>query len=239
MNFLSRTEVPWLFLVPVAAAVTMSVVGGLLTLLTGLLVLINMHVFGYADNRRAVEYNECHHEAVYYHGDLVGHVTLENRGNDAANAPKKVPYLTITAENNWKCGFIQGYKLGEQGDQILSKLKRMYGGIRLARFVGYHIPVWGDDALTRRFKQSIPPQLKEEMEGEVVGHNQWAKKMGRPLINFNDLMMLHMLPDLHNIKGLDLTADLLSTHLTHRFINRPGFLTPASRSDLPEQSIYI
>ena len=31
----------------------------------------------------------------------------------------------------------------------------------------------------------------------------------------------------------------LLTHLTHRFINRPGFLTPASRSDLPEQSIYI
>lgn len=29
------------------------------------------------------------------------------------------------------------------------------------------------------------------------------------------------------------------THLTHGFVNRPCFLTPASRSGLPEQLIYI
>ena len=31
----------------------------------------------------------------------------------------------------------------------------------------------------------------------------------------------------------------LFSHLTHGFVNRPCFLTPASRSGLPEQSIYI
>lgn len=31
----------------------------------------------------------------------------------------------------------------------------------------------------------------------------------------------------------------LITHLTHGLINKPCFLTPASRSDLPEQLIYI
>ena len=34
-------------------------------------------------------------------------------------------------------------------------------------------------------------------------------------------------------------VSLLRTHLTHGFVNRPCFLTPASRSGLPEQSIYI
>ena len=33
--------------------------------------------------------------------------------------------------------------------------------------------------------------------------------------------------------------DNIFTHLTHGFVNRPCFLTPASRSGLPEQSIYI
>ena len=205
---------PWLLALPLAASISMAVVGGLFTLITTLFLVINTHVFGYPNTKQAAEYTTCEREAIYYQEELMGHATLEYQGDDPLNASKKIPYLTIEAEDNHKSGYIQGIKLASQADELLSKLKRIYSVVRLARVLGYQMPEWGSETMTDRFKQSIPPHLKEEMAGMVLGHNEWAAKNGRPLIDFNDLMMLQMLPDIHNIKGLSLTAELLSSGCT-------------------------
>lgn len=206
---------PWFLPVALGLAIGLTVLGGFVTLLTGLALYIDAHIFGWDKSGAVKEYEEVNDEPLYNEeNELMGNVTLNYREADAANPHQSMPYLTINAENHYKCGYIQGYKLAAQGDHMLSKLKRIYSFIRVLNIFGYNVPSWGDDAFIQPFYSPLPEYLKEELQGVLNGHNHWAKSKGKAPITLGDLMMLHMMPDIHNIKDMAVGGELLSTGCT-------------------------
>ncbi|MFI4919454.1 MAG: hypothetical protein ACHP65_07850 [Legionellales bacterium] len=206
---------PWFLPVALGVAIGLTILGGLVTLLTGLALFVNAHLFGWEDSSTDNEYAVVANEPVYNdNNELMGSATLSYHVADVANPDKKVPHLIIDAANHYNCGYVQGYKLADQGQQMLAKLKRIYSALRLLNGVGYKIPVWGDERMIQPFYAPLPDCLKEELNGVVSGHNKWAQANGQPDITLGDVMMLHMLPDIHNIKGMAVGGELLSSGCT-------------------------
>lgn len=110
--------------------------------------------------------------------------------NAQANA-KKIPQLRITADTPEQAGFVQGYVLGKQGDEMSSRLKKMYKVLRILNVFGYKLPKWGSEAFTQPFYKNLPASMKDELNGVMAGHNQWAREHHRPLVTMGDLMTLN------------------------------------------------
>jgi hypothetical protein len=187
----------------------------LFTLFTGLALYINSYLFGWEDTNSENEYDEVSDLEIRNEaGEPMGKVSLAYFHGDQTDTQHKVPQLTLQAETHYQSGYIQGYQLASQAEHMLNRLKTIYSGLRALNIFGYKIPLWGDAKWTSQFSQNLPETQREELRGIVAGHNHWAKIHNKPTITLDDLLMLHVLPDTHNIKDLLLTAGILSSGCT-------------------------
>ncbi len=133
---------------------------------------------------------------------------------------------------------------------IVRQTKKQKGLVfQIVALIGklYHLEKLLDDNLTKVSPQSLLGKAVHYMlthwqalnyyllDGRLEIDNNRSERSIKPFV----IGRKNRLFD-GNDKGARAGATLYSlTHLTHGLINRPYFLTPASLSDLPEQSIYI
>lgn len=232
---------PWVLALPIAIAITFSVVGALLAFVTSVALYVESYLFGWDEQQTENEFEVFDSREIKHPEtkERIGTASLEYFENATDNAsPQKMPQLRIFAQTPEKAGFIQGYLLGKQGDEMVSRLKKMYGVLRLVNLFGCNLPEWGSETFTQPFYQHLPECLQAELSGVLEGHNLWAKENHRPIMSMGDLMMLHFLPDTHNLKELLIAGELLSSGCTAGLAkNADGSIKHFRNTDWPSYNI--
>lgn len=127
---------------------------------------------------------QCDGGELYYHGDL--------------------PILKIDGSDPHRAGFAQGYLLGAAIQQIVS----FVGG--LLDTVAQGSVNEGLERDLDGLRRTIPPDYLREMEGLVEGYNQWLREQGgwfqQREITVDGVLLLHLLPDVHNLLSSPLVA---------------------------------
>lgn len=232
---------PWILAIPVALAITFSVVGALLMLVTSIALYVESCLFGWDEQKTENEFEVFESREITHPltNQPLGTASIQYVEDVSDHAPQqKMPQLHIKADTPHKAGVIQGYLLGKQADEMVKRLKNMYGALRLVNLFGHHLPKWGSETFTQPFYQQLPQALKEELSGVLEGHNLWAREHHRPEITMGDLMMFHFLPDTFNLKELFMAGELLSTGCTAGLVKKEdGSIIHFRNTDWPSYNI--
>ncbi len=106
-----------------------------------------------------------------------------------------VPVYSVQAQDNFGCGYIQGLQLAPKICVCVEKMKGLYSFARRAT----RLPVWpGDDALFVPIRKVMQETHLTEIDGLVAGYNQWAVAQGKETLTANEILLFHLLPELHH-----------------------------------------
>ncbi len=103
-----------------------------------------------------------------------------------------VPILSLDSDSPYTAGKAQGYLCGDAISNLSSKYLHILGG------------VFNDQAI-RAFRERIPREYLQEIEGLVDGYNAWSQEQGfgssARYLTVDQMIIFQMLPDLQQLES--------------------------------------